>query len=95
MSGGTGLADGLDALRRQDPTGAPLPAGAADRLAAYLALLAKWNRTYNLTAIREPERMVTHHLLDALAVVPHLPQRQPQAGGKHRPKDDDEQRGEW
>ena len=43
------------------------------KLAAYLALLAKWNKTYNLTAIREPSRMVTHHLLDALAVVPHLP----------------------
>ncbi len=43
------------------------------KLAAYLALLAKWNKTYNLTAIREPARMVTHHLLDALAVVPHLP----------------------
>lgn len=42
-------------------------------LAAYLALLAKWNKTYNLTAIREPARMITHHLLDALAVVPHLP----------------------
>ncbi len=45
------------------------------QLLAYVALLAKWNRTYNLTAIREPERMVTHHLLDALAVLPHLPQR--------------------
>ena len=44
-----------------------------EQLAAYLALLAKWNKTYNLTAIREPRRMVTHHLLDALAVVPHLP----------------------
>jgi 16S rRNA (guanine527-N7)-methyltransferase len=44
-----------------------------DRLAAYLALLAKWNKIYNLTAIRDPQRMVTHHLLDALAVVPHLP----------------------
>jgi 16S rRNA (guanine527-N7)-methyltransferase len=43
------------------------------RLAAYVALLAKWNKTYNLTAIREPQRMITHHLLDALAVVPHLP----------------------
>jgi 16S rRNA (guanine527-N7)-methyltransferase len=42
-------------------------------LTAYLALLAKWNKTYNLTAIREPQRMITHHLLDALAVVPHLP----------------------
>lgn len=40
---------------------------------AFLDLLAKWNKTYNLTAIREPERMVTHHLLDALAVLPHLP----------------------
>jgi 16S rRNA (guanine527-N7)-methyltransferase len=44
-----------------------------EQLAAYLALLAKWNKTYNLTAIRDPARMVTHHLLDALAVVPHLP----------------------
>ena len=45
------------------------------RSQAYVALLAKWNRAYNLTAIREPERMVTHHVLDALAVLPHLPQR--------------------
>ena len=43
------------------------------QLAAYLALLAKWNKTYNLTAIREPARMVTHHVLDSLAVLPHLP----------------------
>jgi 16S rRNA (guanine527-N7)-methyltransferase len=45
------------------------------RLAAFVALLAKWNRTYNLTAIRDAERMITHHLLDALAVLPHLPAR--------------------
>ena len=32
----------------------------------------KWNRTYNLTAIREPEKMVTHHVLDSLAVLPHI-----------------------
>ncbi|MEW6676891.1 MAG: 16S rRNA (guanine(527)-N(7))-methyltransferase RsmG [Pseudomonadota bacterium] len=38
----------------------------------YLALLAKWNRTYNLTAIHEPERMLTHHLLDSLAVLPRV-----------------------
>ena len=50
-----------------------LPAGATERLLAYLRLLAKWNRTYNLTAIREPQKMVTHHLLDSLAVLPHLP----------------------
>jgi 16S rRNA (guanine527-N7)-methyltransferase len=62
----TGLAQ-LDALG-----GTPLPGGARDKLAAYLELLAKWNRTYNLTAIREVERMITHHLLDSLAVLPHL-----------------------
>jgi 16S rRNA (guanine527-N7)-methyltransferase len=54
--------------------GVTMPDGARDKLDAFVALLAKWNRTYNLTAIREPERMVTHHLLDALAVLPHLPQ---------------------
>lgn len=53
--------------------GLALPDDARAKLAAYLALLAKWNRAYNLTAIREPERMVTHHLLDSLAVLPHLP----------------------
>lgn len=42
---------------------------------AYLALLEKWNRTYNLTAIREPSKMITHHALDALAVLPALAQR--------------------
>jgi 16S rRNA (guanine527-N7)-methyltransferase len=47
------------------------------QLLAYIDLLAKWNKTYNLTAIREPERMVTHHLLDALAVLPQLPQHGP------------------
>lgn len=48
------------------------PAGQA-RLLAYIALLEKWNRTHNLTAIRAPEQMVTHHILDSLAVVPHVP----------------------
>jgi 16S rRNA (guanine527-N7)-methyltransferase len=50
-----------------------LPAGARERLLDYMALLLKWNRTYNLTAIRDPLSMVSHHLLDSLAVVPHLP----------------------
>ena len=49
-----------------------LPRDARDKLAAYLDLLVRWNRTYNLTAIREPERMITHHVLDSLAVLPHL-----------------------
>ena len=63
------LASGIAAL------GLDLDAQQHAYLAAYLALLAKWNRTYNLTAIREPSRMVTHHVLDSLAVLPHLPHR--------------------
>jgi 16S rRNA (guanine527-N7)-methyltransferase len=50
-----------------------LPAGAADKLLAYLELLAKWNKTYNLTAIRAPLQAVSHHLLDSLAVLRELP----------------------
>lgn len=42
------------------------------QLLAYQALLAKWNRVYNLTAIRDAGDMLTHHLLDSLAAVPHL-----------------------
>ena len=73
MIGTIGLEEGLARLRGVCPV--ELPADAGEKLAAYLELLAKWNRTYNLTAIREPERMVTHHILDALAVLPHLPAR--------------------
>lgn len=63
------LDHGIDAMHL------PLDEAQRDKLARYVALLAKWNRTYNLTAIREPARMVTHHLLDSLAIVDHLPQR--------------------
>lgn len=41
-------------------------------LLGYLALLAKWNKVYNLTAIREQEKMLSQHLLDSLAVLPYL-----------------------
>jgi 16S rRNA (guanine527-N7)-methyltransferase len=68
-----GLDEGLAALAAQ---GVSIPPGAAARLARYVDLLAKWNRTYNLTAIRDPERIVTHHILDSLAVLPHLPERE-------------------
>lgn len=50
-----------------------LPDKACDQLLAYLGLLEKWNRTFNLTAIRDPATMVSHHLLDSLAVLPELP----------------------
>ena len=52
--------------------GVGLTDGQIAGLERYLALLEKWNRVYNLTAIREPERMVTHHLLDSLAILPHV-----------------------
>lgn len=45
----------------------------APPLLAYLALLLRWNGTYNLTAIRDAREMVTKHLLDSLAIVPHVP----------------------
>jgi 16S rRNA (guanine527-N7)-methyltransferase len=47
-----------------------LSAEQADRLIAYLQLMAKWNPVYNLTAIRETDKMVSHHLLDSLATLP-------------------------
>lgn len=60
------LARGIAAL------GVDLPEEAADRLLAFATLLAKWNRVYNLTALRDESQMLTHHLLDSLAVLPHL-----------------------
>ena len=42
------------------------------KLLDYLELLDKWNKVYNLTAIRDPQQMVSNHLLDSLAVTPHL-----------------------
>lgn len=45
---------------------------AQENLINYLKLLHKWNRTYNLTAIRQPEQMVVYHLLDSLSVLPYL-----------------------
>ena len=63
----TGLAQGLAAL------GLTIPAAAQEQLIGYLSLLHKWNAAYNLTAVRGKERMLTHHLLDCLAVMPHLP----------------------
>jgi 16S rRNA (guanine527-N7)-methyltransferase len=41
-----------------------------DKLMDYLALMFKWNAVYNLTSLRDPMQMVTHHLLDSLAAVP-------------------------
>ena len=50
-----------------------LPESARQKLIAYLELLAKWNKTFNLTAIRDPLQMVSLHLLDSLSVSRELP----------------------
>jgi 16S rRNA (guanine527-N7)-methyltransferase len=50
-----------------------LPDPARRKLVAYLEMLAKWNQTFNLTAIRDPLQMVSHHVLDSLAVLGELP----------------------
>jgi len=67
MSAAEQLARGLKALELD------LPAQAQQKLLAYVVLLAKWNKVYNLTAVRGETQMVSHHLLDSLAVLPHLP----------------------
>jgi 16S rRNA (guanine527-N7)-methyltransferase len=45
------------------------------KLLDYVALLAKWNAVYNLTAIRDPQQMLVQHILDSLSIVPHLAPR--------------------
>lgn len=65
MSGIT-LPAGLAAL------GIDLPDSAQQQLLAFRDLLLKWNKTYNLTALRDPDEFITHHLLDSLAIVPHV-----------------------
>ena len=50
-----------------------LPEAARQKLIAYVELLAKWNKTFNLTAIRDPLQMVSLHLLDSLSVLRELP----------------------
>jgi 16S rRNA (guanine527-N7)-methyltransferase len=52
--------------------GLRIPAGMQEKLVEYLALIAKWNRVHNLTAVRESAKMVSVHALDCLATVPHL-----------------------
>ena len=52
--------------------GCPLAAEVRQQLLAYVVLLEKWNRTYNLTAVRDPAEMITKHILDSLAVLPQI-----------------------
>ncbi|WP_322103849.1 16S rRNA (guanine(527)-N(7))-methyltransferase RsmG [Paraburkholderia sp. J41] len=72
-----GIAD-RDALARLLEEGAKslgieLSAHQHEQLLDYVALLAKWNAVYNLTAIRDPRQMLIQHILDSLSILPHLP----------------------
>jgi 16S rRNA (guanine527-N7)-methyltransferase len=58
------LSEGLDAM------GLALSASQQQRLVDYLALLFKWNKAYNLTAVRDPQQMVSRQLLDSLSILP-------------------------
>ncbi|RYF27666.1 MAG: 16S rRNA (guanine(527)-N(7))-methyltransferase RsmG [Comamonadaceae bacterium] len=62
----TPLRDGVQAL------GLDLSEPQLQKLLDFLALLQKWNKVYNLTAVRDPQEMLTHHLLDSLAAVAPL-----------------------
>ncbi len=52
--------------------GMNIPEKTQQQLLKYIEIIQKWNKVYNLTAIRDPKQMVSSHLLDSLAVVPHL-----------------------
>ncbi|PKO91417.1 MAG: 16S rRNA (guanine(527)-N(7))-methyltransferase RsmG [Betaproteobacteria bacterium HGW-Betaproteobacteria-10] len=60
------LAAGLATL------GLNLPDDAAQKLLAFRNLLLKWNKVYNLTALRDPEQAISHHLLDSLVILPQV-----------------------
>ncbi|MDE2440015.1 MAG: 16S rRNA (guanine(527)-N(7))-methyltransferase RsmG [Betaproteobacteria bacterium] len=52
--------------------GIDLPEAAQRKLLAFRDLLLKWNKTYNLTALRDPAQAISHHLLDSLAILPYV-----------------------
>lgn len=52
--------------------GTAVPPETQTRLLQYLALIQKWNRVHNLTALREPETMLVRHVLDSLSILPHI-----------------------
>ena len=67
---GAALQQRLEALAARIPMA--ISGQESDALVQYLALLQRWNATYNLTAVRDPAQMLTQHLIDCLAIVPAL-----------------------
>jgi 16S rRNA (guanine527-N7)-methyltransferase len=68
------LREGLRGLRLE------LDDSQVTQLLTYLAMIGKWTKVYNLTAVRDPAEMMTHHLLDSLAAVPPLTRQLKQMG---------------
>ena len=75
MSDGEALRRGARAL------GIDLTDRQCERLLAYGALILKWNKVYNLTALRDPALVLTHHLLDSLSIIMPLQREKPQLMG--------------
>lgn len=74
MNPGPALERGLQAL------GLSLEQNQVDQLLGYLGLIQKWNKVYNLTAVRDPAEMLSHHLLDSLAIIGPLNRQLPEPG---------------
>ncbi|MEZ5568437.1 MAG: 16S rRNA (guanine(527)-N(7))-methyltransferase RsmG [Halioglobus sp.] len=68
----TGAAQGLELQAGCRALGLVLSQPQAAQLADYLALLARWNKSYNLTAVRDPREMVTRHIFDSLSVASRI-----------------------
>jgi 16S rRNA (guanine527-N7)-methyltransferase len=82
MTGRTGAAPAAEALRPLLQEGGTqlnvlLSDSVQQKLLDYVALLAKWNAVYNLTAIRDPRQMLIQHILDSLAIIPSVAKRNP------------------
>jgi len=71
----------IDTLRKgAAELGVSLTDRQGEQLLAYGTLMLKWNKVYNLTAVRDPAGVMTHHLLDSLAVIPPLQRQCPGKG---------------
>jgi 16S rRNA (guanine527-N7)-methyltransferase len=80
------MKDTLDRAARE--LGLDLSDAQLDQLLAYLALLQKWNKVYNLTAVRDPAQMLSHHLVDSLSVIAPLQRHGAASRTPGRPKED-------